>query len=405
MKKHYMILATLLITAMSTGYAQQTVKEQSIRVEIEKQEGTSTPGEVKEMQKMEEAIEVAKESTTGKLVDTGKEYPKDSDVRRLDGFQENINIDEKSLTKELIASYTFNENTDFRGFEEVANEIMEAAKNPGLGVRKLHEAGITGKGVNVAIIDQPIAIDHPEYRGKIVEYENLCGREGGESSMHGPAVTSILAGNTIGVAPDVKIYYVAAPSWKKDALYQAQALRWIIEENKKLPSDQKIRIVSISAAPSGKGSPFNKNNEEWDKAYEEAKKEGILVIDCTDKTNIGACYLDGSDREDPKCYKGGFGKNNPAKMDPKYLLAPVASRTTAETYKNGVYSYQYGGTCGLSWGIPYAVGTLALGWQIAPELSNEEIMNLFNDTATVNSEGSKIITPTAFVEAVKKAKK
>lgn len=403
-----MMLATLLITSMSVGCTQQEVKEQSMQVEVQKQQVANEQNEVNEMQKMEEVVEGAKESSTGKPADKGKAYPKGADVRGFDWLmegKEEINIDENSLTKELIVSYTFNEKTDFKGFEKVANEIMEEAKNPGLGVRKLHEAGITGKGVNVAIIDQPIALEHPEYKGKIVKYENLCGEECEESSMHGPAVTSLLAGNTIGVAPDVNIYYAAAPSWTQDAHYQAQALKWIIEENKKLPSDQKIRVVSISAAPSGQGSPFNKNNAEWDKAYEEAKKEGILVIDCTDKTDISACYLDGTDREDPKCYKAGFGKNDTCEIDKKYLLTPVGSRTSAETYQNGVYSYQYNGTGGLSWGIPYAVGTLALGWQIAPELTNEEIMKLLNDTATVNSEGNKIITPTAFVEAVKKAKK
>ena len=397
-----MVLAMLLTASISTGCTQQQVKEQSIQVETEKLEAVNEQKEVKEVE------ESAKNSSKGKTADKGKNYPKGADVR---GFAyemkgEEVNIDEGSLTKELIASYTFNEKTDFKGMEKVADEIMEEAKNPGIGVRKLHEAGITGKGVNVAIIDQPLALEHPEYKGKIVKYENLCGENGGESSMHGPAVASILAGNTTGIAPDVNIYYVAAPSWTGDALYQAQALTWIIEENKKLPSDQKIRVVSISAAPSGEGSPFTMNNAEWDKAYEQAKKEGILVIDCTEKSNIGPCYLEGTDREDPKCYKAGFGKTAPIDpIGPEYILAPVGSRTTAETYANGSYSYQYDGNGGLSWGIPYAVGTLALGWQIAPELTNEEIMKLLNDTATINSAGDKIITPTAFVEAVNKTKK
>jgi hypothetical protein len=37
--------------------------------------------------------------------------------------------------------------------------------NPGLGVRELHEEGITGKGVTVAIIDQNMILDHPEFQG------------------------------------------------------------------------------------------------------------------------------------------------------------------------------------------------------------------------------------------------
>ena len=36
-----------------------------------------------------------------------------------------------------------------------------------------------------------------------------------------------------------------------------------------------------------------------------------------------ACYLDGKDRENPKRYKAGFGKNNTCEIGAKYLLAPV----------------------------------------------------------------------------------
>lgn len=54
---------------------------------------------------------------------------------------------------------------------------------------KLYQQGITGKGVNVAIIDQPMYLDHPEFTGKIAEYyDTSCGSE---SNMYGPVVTSL----------------------------------------------------------------------------------------------------------------------------------------------------------------------------------------------------------------------
>ena len=49
------------------------------------------------------------------------------------------------------------------GFDPKA--IMEMGKNPGLGVRGLHARGITGKGVRIAIIDQPLPVDHEEFGG------------------------------------------------------------------------------------------------------------------------------------------------------------------------------------------------------------------------------------------------
>jgi len=34
-------------------------------------------------------------------------------------------------------------------------QTMEMGKDPGLGIRDLHAKGITGRGVGIAIIDQP----------------------------------------------------------------------------------------------------------------------------------------------------------------------------------------------------------------------------------------------------------
>jgi 4-aminobutyrate aminotransferase-like enzyme len=41
--------------------------------------------------------------------------------------------------------------------------VLTSAINPGLGIRKLHEYGITGKGISVAVIDKPILSTHRAY--------------------------------------------------------------------------------------------------------------------------------------------------------------------------------------------------------------------------------------------------
>ena len=161
-------------------------------------------------------------------------------------------FEENEYRAEDIITFTFNEGTVLKGNEKLQSEIMENGKNPGLGIRELHKEGLTGKGINVAIIDQNLLLHHPEFDGKIAGYYDTgCEQASNSGSMHAPAVTSILVGNTIGVAPDAKVYFAAAPSWKEDSEYYAKGLYWIIEENKKLPEGEKIRVVSVSAAPSG----------------------------------------------------------------------------------------------------------------------------------------------------------
>ncbi|MHB8860714.1 MAG: S8 family serine peptidase, partial [Minisyncoccota bacterium] len=93
---------------------------------------------------------------------------------------------------------------------ESPERLIEEGKNPGLGIRKLHEQGITGAGIVVGIIDQRISPTHAEFKDNIVsnkEYYSPESADDTEVSMHGPAVVSLLAGKECGVAPDTKVVY------------------------------------------------------------------------------------------------------------------------------------------------------------------------------------------------------
>ena len=342
--------------------------------------------------------------TTENATNSVKPY---DDIRYIPPIMPKQVYDENEYNKNDIITYTFNQGTILKGNEELQAQVMENGKNPGLGIRKLHDKGITGKGVNVAIIDQNLLLDHPEFAGKIAAYYDTgCEQDENSSSMHAPAVTSILVGNTIGVAPDAKVYFAAAPSWKTDSEFYAKGLNWIIEENKKLPVDEKIRVVSVSAAPSGVGSPFTKNQYMWDEAVLAAQKERILVLDCN--SIIYPAYYDPTDPDDVSKCKGGFPKSEypylPHVIQITHIGVPCSYRTVAEEYRKGEFSYQYTGQGGLSWGIPYAAGVLALGWQVNPSLDKDKIVQILFDTCTKANDGSNIINPVAFIDAVEKTK-
>jgi hypothetical protein len=335
-------------------------------------------------------------------------------IETVDSVKEFDDVRDKDLSKlspkviaAVITTLDFNKDTIWPDQNlppaKRPDKLLEEAMNPGLGVRALHRRGITGKGVNVAIIDQPLYRDHPEFAGKIVEYFDTG--SGSQSSMHGPAVASLLVGANCGTAPDAKVFYVAAPSWTKDTAYQAKALDWIVEQNAKLPTDQKIRVVSVSAAPSGEGSPFDKSQQMWDQACARAEAVGILVLDCTSHRGIiGPCVLDAANREDPtQCSPG----NRPgAQFSPRQdrVHAPTAPRTTAEQYEKDRFTYQYCGKGGLSWAIPYVAGVLAMGWQVNPKLGPEQMKAILFNSAAKGQNGAKIIDPQRFIGMVRMAK-
>ena len=166
------------------------------------------------------------------------------------------------------------------GFDPPA--ILELGKDPGLGVRRLHAQGITGRNVGIAIIDQTLLVDHEEYADRLQVYEEADDIQGGwlQPQIHGPAVASIAVGRTVGVAPEADLYYIATAMCNTgshesiDFACLAMAVHRILEINDELPANRKIRVLSISVG----WAPGDTGYEEIQAATQEAKEAGLLVI-------------------------------------------------------------------------------------------------------------------------------
>jgi serine protease AprX len=351
-------------------------------------------------------------NSTAKVAPSSNANMNFQEVVRIDQVEPFMDVRWKDMSyldltgkSDLLQTLRFNEKTIWPARKQMPEgdspaQLMVNGMNPGLGVRELHRQGITGKGVNVAIIDQPLYLDHPEYAGKIIAYHDVGCKS--ESSMHGPAVASLFVGSECGTAPGARVFFVAAPSWTKDSAFPAKALQWLIDQNEKLSAADKIRVVSVSGAPSGPGSLFNKNQEMWDEACRLAEQKGILVLDCTKHRGfIGPCYYDANDPENVSKCIPGFPGIGGRMSTTKLLLVPCSPRTTAEEYDKGKCSYQYCGRGGLSWSIPYCAGVLALGWQLNPKLNAQQMKDILFQSAYVNKDGAQIIDPKNFIQKIK----
>ena len=323
----------------------------------------------------------------------------------------------------LLRSLFFNENTIFPDSTKLPDnigpkQILEDSKYPGMGIKDLHNQGITGKNVHVAILDQTMgkSLDHPEYKDSIAEFksffpENIINSRGySGTSFHGPFVTSLLAGKNTGVAPDVKVHYMEIPMGSmSDAKYFADALDYIIEKNKSLSKDEQIRIVSVSEAPSATVGNTIPNGDLWEDAFNRARENGILVFDTKDY--FQCCYLDYNNVDDiSKCFLKestitGLKDNQELFISTKrdinsiydLICIPSGCRTFAEVNKPGEYSYcyQYPSESGT---IPILSGILALGLQVNPDISNDELIQTLKDTCYTQNQGFKIINPKNFIQ-------
>jgi hypothetical protein len=267
---------------------------------------------------------------------------------------------------------------------------LEAGRDPGLGVRGLHAQGVDGRGIGVAIIDQPLLRDHVEYADRIEHYEAIE-IPSPEPRMHGAPVASIAAGKTCGVAPQASLYYYAAPFWKWRACAPyARILESVIETNRSLTT-RLIRVVSISLGMFSHWDDF----ELWQVAVQKAHQHGILVVTC-DSTflDYGALTrIPGRDPDDPHSYRRGRYT-----ADSNVLRIPTGHRTMASHYGRDVYTYDTEG--GKSWAAPYLSGLAALALQIDPNLEPDSIVRLWLESATP-TEAGVVVNPRGPIEMIR----
>ncbi len=282
----------------------------------------------------------------------------------------------------LLREMTFGENTFANTPKENLPEgydpakVFELGKNPGLNARAVHKMGYTGNGVKVAICDWLLP-PSANYDSSIVSYRAHEHARSMPETMHGAAVTSILAGRETGVAPDAEVYYFAERGAmrngdKNDDLIES--FKNILELNKNLPENEKIRVVSISGPIYG--------GEDAEALVKELNDSGVWVMSSNEFwENFG--YLD---KKDPMGNPDDFDNyqvHNPADSG-RQLYVNSGDRTVS--HYTGSVEYRHDSKASASWAIPVVAGYYALACEADPSMTPERFMQLAEDTAQVKQQ-------------------
>ena len=279
--------------------------------------------------------------------------------------------------------------------------ILENGKNPGLGIKKLHRAGITGKGVRIAIMDQPPLLNHEDYVHTFEYYDNTRAPQA-DPQMHGAALASIAVGKSCGVAPEASLHYYSVPMWKADNSFYIDCLEAIVERNTSLPEEQRVRAVACSTAMFSRYPRY----DEYQKVFEKAWKSGIVVFTCESIADpkFRYCMLNykpGADPDDTSIYEP-VSWIHPSFRERVTLWLPGGTRTVASP--KDITEYDFDTDCGNSWGTPFLAGLTALALQANPRLTPDQIIELLHASARKMKFGP-IVNPVAFIAAAKAKKK
>jgi subtilisin family serine protease len=297
----------------------------------------------------------------------------------------------------------------------VPRVLLERAKDPGLGVRALHARGVTGAGVSVAIIDGHLRRDHVEYAARLVHYEELDDFSDRPFDMHGPAMVSLLAGRSIGVAPGADLHDFALDFARLTPERLADAIDRVVERNDTLAPERRVRLLSVSTGYRGE------ERLAVDAAIRRALDRDVFVLasvypldhldpplavrglgcppwrDCDRPEAFGASPGEAA-------FWGAEGESvgdvlarraaSDAALGYVTVYAPAHHRTVAG--HRHARDYRYDAEGGDSEWPPYLTGVLALALQAAPDLHAHDLAGLLAASA---SQGPGLIAPAAVVEA------
>jgi serine protease AprX len=265
----------------------------------------------------------------------------------------------------------------------------------------LHDKGVTGKGITVAVIDSGIA-PHEDIKDQIVAFRDFTGRRTVKRNPmdpagHGTHVAGIIAGSgeeVQGVAPDAKLVGCRVNS-QDDAI---KAIDWVIKNREKFSID----VLNLSL---GVDAPTNPEEDEFRKAAERAVDAGLIVVtaagnECNGNTcknsisspgispkviTVGALDDMGTkSRSDDRVYgSSSRGRKKGEKPDlvaeGVNVLGPLASKSSYAD--NMRVSAEYVALAGSSQAVPMVAGTIALMLQVNPTLGHETVKEILRSTA------------------------
>jgi len=304
-------------------------------------------------------------------------------------------------------------------------KIIEYGKNPGLNIRQLHKKGITGKGVNIAVIGEALLVNHAEFKDRLKLYEEIHCLDK-TATVNGCAEVSVVAGEKTGVASGANIYYIAdtpgnysESGLSTDFSWLVLSINRVLEINKKLIKGNKIKVLLIGYEL----TPEEAGYEALVKTIEKAKKQGIFVI----SNSIYETYdheldFNGLGRE-PLADPDKLASYGPSEkwasnffMFERYtrakevLLVPMDSRSTASPTGKKDYAFYNKGNLSLS--AAYVAGLYALACQkmttITPQLfwnkalETGDTVKIKNSNIDYEYKLKKLVNPVKLIDELKK---
>ncbi len=296
-----------------------------------------------------------------------------------------------SVTRDAITALSQRDDVEMIWYDEPVHTLLDESV-PLIGAPMVWQAGVTGKGIKVGIVDTGIDPNHPDFAGRIVQMKDFTGQGPNDNHGHGTHVAGIIGGTGAasngkykGVAPDC-VYYTAkvlrgdGSGSTSDVM---AGVEWAVQQgaqvvNLSLGSDgacdgtdalsatcdaamSKGAVMCIAAGNAGPGAST---------VGSPGCAKSVITIGATSKTDQIADF---SSR--------GPTSDNRIKPDVCFPGVGIASCRASGTSMGTVIDNNYTRASGTSMATPHAAGACALLLQAKPSLTPQQIKDLLMSTA------------------------
>jgi serine protease AprX len=249
-------------------------------------------------------------------------------------------------------------------------------------------AGYTGRGVSVAVVDTGIDPGHPDFAGRIMAMHDLTGEGVRDVHGHGSHVAGIVAGagnRYKGIAPEASLY-VAKVLHQDGSGYMSEVmagLEWAVQQG--------VQVINLSLGGIGPCDGTDALSTTCDAAVDRAVMvcvasgnygPGASTVGppgCARKVlTVGACS-----KEDAIASFSARGPTSDGRVKPDILMPGIdivscrAQGTSMGTPVDALYTK----SSGTSMATPYATGVCALLLEAFPALTPAQLKSRLMDTA------------------------
>ncbi|MFD8493693.1 S8 family serine peptidase [Amycolatopsis sp. NPDC059657] len=270
---------------------------------------------------------------------------------------------------------------------------------PQIGAPQAWQAGYTGKGVKVAVIDTGYDHNHPDLKNVVVDEKDFTGEGVQDGQGHGTHVASTVAGSGAasggrykGAAPDAKLLIGKALDNEGSGSFSAiiEAMQWAADSGAKVvsmslgsatPSDGTDPLSeAVDSISRDKGTLFvvAAGNEGRDKSIgSPGAANAALTVGSVSKQDVQSAFSSRGPRIGDLAVK-------PDITGPGEAIVAARVKGTESGDHDPVDDF-YARLSGTSMATPHVAGAAAILAQEHPQWTGEQLKNALTSSAKVNA--------------------